>query len=141
MSSSVHPIKTNDASILRKFELSKKEESLKNKLFNKPVSSKKKPISPQKSNVANQSQPPKAHQQDQLQNSTNFQQNIPNPYKMTINPHTDTVLDIFLKDMENEFKEISKSMLYSFYMLCYQIWISMIQFLESIIKLLIIYEH
>ena len=109
MSSSAHPMKTNDASILRKFELSKKEENLKNKLFNKP--SQKKTISPKKLTSLNQ---PPAHQrnsnQQDLQNSTNSQQTVPNPFKMAITPDTDIVLDAFLKDMENEFKEISKSM-------------------------------
>ena len=109
MSSSAHPLKTNDASILRKFELSKKEENLKNKLFNKP--SQKKTISPKKSTSLNQPPANQRHSNQQdLQNSTNSQQNVPNPFKMAITPDTDIVLDAFLKDMENEFKEISKSM-------------------------------
>lgn len=103
------PAKLNDASILRKFELSKKEEALKSKLFGKKGTDK-----PATSTTTTRG----ATKSSTIGNRENNNPNIPNQtssgtvYQPIIQPSNDQI-DKFLTNMESEFRELNKSTVYS----------------------------
>ena len=93
-----------DPSILRKFELSKKEESLKNKLFKKKESPGQ---SLSKTNVSARHESPKSA--GLKSSSATMKENLNLSNRMKGETVSDKMLDGFLKNMENEFKELNKS--------------------------------
>ncbi len=100
--------KKPDPSILRKFELSKKEEGLKQKLFKKT------------SNNNSASQTLKSRQQsppsktDTFKSDVSSKENINVMNKRKEQTMNDEILGGFLKNMENEFKELNKSEIYHY---------------------------
>lgn len=96
---SVEP-RNPDPSILRKFELSKKEESLKNKLF------KKKESAGQSHSRTRQHESPKSAT---MKSSATMKENLNLSNRLKEDSVSEKMLGGFLKNMENEFKELNKS--------------------------------
>jgi len=91
--------KTTDGSILRKFEASKKEEDLKKRLF-------------QKKNFSNQNSPAKPPTISKATTSkadSQKKEEKPVTSKQPLINVPEKAVDTFLKEMENEFKELNKS--------------------------------
>lgn len=96
---SVEP-RNPDPSILRKFELSKKEESLKQKLF------KKKDSPGQSLSKTRQHESPKSAT---VKSSSTMKENLNLSNRLKEDSVSEKMLGGFLKNMENEFKELNKS--------------------------------
>jgi hypothetical protein len=92
-----------DPSILRKFELSKKEESLKQKLFKKKDSPGQ---SLSKTRTSGRHESPKSAT---LKSSSTMKENLNLTNRLKQDSVSEKMLGGFLKDMENEFKELNKS--------------------------------